>query len=46
MTQLTIAIAKGRLQAETLELLSLAGLRLPTETSSSRRLRTGPPRRV
>jgi ATP phosphoribosyltransferase len=38
MTQLTIAIAKGRLQAETLELLSLAGLGLPTETISSRRL--------
>jgi ATP phosphoribosyltransferase len=38
MTQLTIAIAKGRLQLETLELLSLAGLGLPTETISSRRL--------
>ena len=39
MTQLTIAIAKGRLQAETLDLLSLAGLGLSSETiSSSRRL--------
>jgi len=38
MTQLTIAIAKGRLQAETLDLLSLAGLRLSSETISSRRL--------
>ena len=38
MTQLTIAIAKGRLQAETLDLLSLAGLCLSSETISSRRL--------
>jgi len=38
MTQLTIAIAKGRLQAETLDLLSLAGLGLSSETTSSRRL--------
>jgi len=38
MTQLTIAIAKGRLQAETLNLLSLAGLGLSSETISSRRL--------
>jgi ATP phosphoribosyltransferase len=38
MTQLTIAIAKGRLQAETLDLLSLAGLGLSSETISSRRL--------
>ena len=39
MTQLTIAIAKGRLQAETLDLLSLAGLGLSSETiSTSRRL--------
>src|SRR5258706_15576853 len=38
MTQLTIAIAKGRLQAETLDLLSLAGLGLSSETVSSRRL--------
>src|SRR4030095_235037 len=37
--QLTIAIAKGRLQAETLDLLSLAGLGLSSETiSTSRRL--------
>lgn len=38
MTQLTIAIAKGRLQAETLDLLSRAGLGLSSETISSRRL--------
>lgn len=38
MTQLTIAIAKGRLQAETLDLLSLAGLSLSSEAISSRRL--------
>jgi ATP phosphoribosyltransferase len=38
MTQLTIAIAKGRLQAETLKLLSLAGLSLSSGTISSRRL--------
>ena len=38
MTQFTIAIAKGRLQAETLDLLSLAGLGLSSETTSSRRL--------
>src|SRR5258707_2159462 len=38
MTQLTIGIAKGRLQAETLDLLSLAGLGLSSETTSSRRL--------
>ena len=38
MTQLTIAIAKGRLQAETLDLLSRAGLGVPSETISSRRL--------
>ncbi len=38
MTQLTIAIAKGRLQAETLDLLSLAGLGLSSETIASRRL--------
>jgi ATP phosphoribosyltransferase len=38
MTQLTLAIAKGRLQAETLDLLSLAGLGLSSETVSSRRL--------
>ncbi len=38
MRQLTIAIAKGRLQAETLDLLSLAGVGLSSETLSSRRL--------
>jgi ATP phosphoribosyltransferase len=38
MTHLTIAIAKGRLQAETLDLLSRAGLGLSSETISSRRL--------
>jgi len=38
MTQLTIAIAKGRLQVETLDLLSLAVLGLSSETTSSRRL--------
>lgn len=38
MTQLTIAIAKGRLQAETLDLLSRAGLGLSSETILSRRL--------
>jgi len=38
MTQLTIAIAKGRLHAETLDLLSLAGLGISSETISSRRL--------
>jgi ATP phosphoribosyltransferase len=38
MTQLTIAIAKGRLQAETLDLLARAGLGFSSETLSSRRL--------
>jgi ATP phosphoribosyltransferase len=38
VTQLTIAIAKGRLQAETLDLLTRAGLALSSETVSSRRL--------
>jgi ATP phosphoribosyltransferase len=38
MTQLTIAIAKGRLQGETLDLLSLAGLGFANEPISSRRL--------
>jgi len=38
MTQLTIAIAKGRLQAKTVDLLSRAGLGLSRETISSRRL--------
>ena len=38
MTDLTIAIAKGRLQAETLDLLTSAGLTFSSETLSSRRL--------
>ena len=38
MTDLTIAIAKGRLQAETLDLLTSAGLGFSSETLSSRRL--------
>ncbi|MBA3356188.1 MAG: ATP phosphoribosyltransferase [Pyrinomonadaceae bacterium] len=38
MTQLTIAIAKGRLQKESLELLANAGLCDPREALSSRRL--------
>jgi len=38
MTGLTIAVAKGRLQAETLNLLTSAGLGLSSETLSSRRL--------
>lgn len=38
MTELTIAIAKGRLQAETLELLANAGLVFSGEALSSRRL--------
>src|SRR6266849_5797695 len=38
MTQLTIGIAKGRLQAETLDLLASAGLGFSSETLSSRRL--------
>ena len=38
MTELTITIAKGRLQAETLDLLTSAGLDFSTETLSSRRL--------
>ena len=38
MTNLTIAIAKGRLQAEALALLARAGLRLPDEARLSRRL--------
>jgi len=37
-TALTIAIAKGRLQAEAFSLLAAAGWRLPAEESSSRRL--------
>jgi ATP phosphoribosyltransferase len=38
VTELTIAIAKGRLQAETLDLLKSAGLVLSGEALSSRRL--------
>jgi len=38
VTDLTIAIAKGRLQAETLDLLTSAGLGFSSETLSSRRL--------
>ncbi|MDX6497981.1 MAG: phosphoribosyltransferase [Blastocatellia bacterium] len=38
MTELTIAIAKGRLQAETLDLLKSAGLVFSGEALSSRRL--------
>lgn len=38
MTELTIAIAKGRLQAEALDLLTSAGLGISSETLSSRRL--------
>ena len=38
MTDLTIAIAKGRLQAEALDLLARAGLRLADEAHLSRRL--------
>ena len=38
MTELTIAVAKGRLQAETLGLLTRAGLIFSSEALSSRRL--------
>ena len=38
MTELTIAIAKGRLLTETLDLLTRAGLGFSSETLSSRRL--------
>jgi ATP phosphoribosyltransferase len=38
VTELTITIAKGRLQAETLDLLTSAGLDFSSETLSSRRL--------
>ena len=38
MTELTIAIAKGRLQAQTLDLLTSAGLVFSDEALSSRRL--------
>jgi ATP phosphoribosyltransferase len=38
VTELTIAIAKGRLQTETLDLLSRAGISIPSEMLASRRL--------
>src|SRR6266545_1117930 len=38
MTELIIAIAKGRLQTEALELLAMAGLPIPNCAESSRRL--------
>lgn len=38
MTQLTLAISKGRLQAGALDLLQRAGLRLPSDSLSTRRL--------
>jgi ATP phosphoribosyltransferase len=38
VTELTIAVAKGRLQAETLDLLTSVGLRFSSETLSSRQL--------
>lgn len=38
MTELTIAIAKGRLQTETLDLLSCAGISISNEMLASRRL--------
>jgi len=38
VTELTIAIAKGRLQAETLDLLTSAGLVFSDQALSSRRL--------
>lgn len=38
MTELTIAIAKGRLQTETLDLLSRAGISISSEMLASRRL--------
>lgn len=38
MTELTIAIAKGRLQSETLDLLSGAGISISNEMLASRRL--------
>jgi ATP phosphoribosyltransferase len=38
VTNLTIAIAKGRLQGEALELLARAGLRVSSDALSSRRL--------
>ena len=39
MTQLTIAIAKGRLQAKTVDLLSRAGLGLSRETMEATTLK-------
>ncbi|HEX8070243.1 MAG TPA: ATP phosphoribosyltransferase [Pyrinomonadaceae bacterium] len=38
MTKLTLAVAKGRLQAQTLELLAGAGVRIAREAGTSRRL--------
>lgn len=38
MTKLTLAISKGRLQADALDLLQRSGLRLPIESLSTRRL--------
>jgi len=38
VTKLTLAISKGRLQADALELLQRAGLKLPIESLSTRRL--------
>jgi len=38
VTQLTLAISKGRLQAGALDLLQRAGLRLPSDSLSTRRL--------
>jgi ATP phosphoribosyltransferase len=38
VTQLTLAISKGRLQADALDLLQRAGLRLPSDSLSTRRL--------
>jgi ATP phosphoribosyltransferase len=38
VTKLTLAISKGRLQADALDLLQRAGLRLPIESLSTRRL--------
>src|ERR1051325_86550 len=38
VTKLTLAIARGRLQAQTLELLAQAGVRISEEAISSRRL--------
>ena len=38
MTKLTVAISKGRLQADALDLLQRAGLKLPIESLSTRRL--------